>query len=665
MIVIWLICQFSKMSYANAYFSEMEPDTSDVVVHHSDSADSVIDRLSSLYNNFRKSVLGCQDLLKRDTAGQMVASNEFKSRLSAYELVFPNVKIDHRAVRKEIVIERILKNEMGIVPSEIEIQVENEYQKFVSVYPLATLPSKDALYPIIQNKIFLSSDDVVRICSQIALKEREETRRKRLESMKPWSVEKLALNIDRKLCLVSDTKKDECIITVADFNGYLAFQQIPSNVTLKVARDMVLRKLLKKRYIVQLIEDSDIVFEKEFLEEQEKQVGNKLIRNLDTDRSEIPGKERLKEVYDKYYDRFFRDRRTKKVGILGSTDSFYIDSIYRILRKFDADPEGIRATEKKRFILSLPMAVSVSDELPDSMFPFINNLRNQHYDMFSTPFGFFICRIVSEKRHFETPIDEAVNELRYLIREEKARSKGKTDSARAIEYYRENNEQFLVPDTMVCRVWLVPLIDTLSFKRMDEKSRLQILVRDTSSFNSKIIASYNLPSQVAVELSRIFREMKGKKGVIGPISGPLGTWYFLVEKVISGNGKLPFESVRETILRDLEIRHFPLDSIGEDEVGASLLKQESYVAAYRASLWRETENLSDAKVLDLIDNKTIKLKYDNGRKIDRRLLDTARRRILDKKIEQDQKKTNEWIKTLAIDRALLFTGCDEEATDSE
>jgi hypothetical protein len=620
-----------------------------------ESIDSTILRFEILYRNWKSISRNCRIFLNQASAHQHTALTEdFNERLAIYKKIFPGIAIDTKLLLDGIAVEKFLIHKLEIAPSSFEI--EAVYNDFVKDYPYTPPPRQDFLSPVLRGIALFSTDTVIAMVSKMRSTKRNQRQKKYAELNKPWSSDKVKLNKDPTHCLVTNRNGNgECVVSVGEFNTFAAISPIPHAIRLDTARSMVLRKLLIGRLYVNLVNKDNVILKKELIDKSEGTLSRKLLlQNL----PEKQYSEHLfTETYDKYFNRFFCDKQDKLVGIIGSTDSFYIDSLFHCI--FDNKLVDTLKPSKRHVVLNLiPWIKISSQQLPDTLSSTIFSLRSQHYKKCATPFGFFLIRIIENKRKHKIFLEDARDALTYLIHEDSLRSRGKPDSIRALEYFNKYNEKFITPDTLLLKTWLVPsLIDRNDFITADSATQLEIIAKDTSTFKAQLIKSTELPLAISNKLLECYNTANDKDALVGPLFSNLGIWYFYVQEVIAGGKSISFASIKDSLMRKLEVQNLPLDKIAQTETGRRLLKQEVLASAYRSNIPIEIQTIPDAEIERLIKNKTVKISYKSNGEIDKKQLDIARQELFKNILNNDKKNIANWLETLSIDYQLLFDGC--------
>ena len=639
------------------FFEGIEADTTETTLPVQETLDSATNALTSLYNELKSKSLFYyfsfnQELLNDFT----VSPEELNERVAVYNKAFPGITIDLTQVRMEIIVEKYLTESENIEPTAFEI--ETVCNDFIARYPLASKPNQKTIYLLARSIALFSMNSVVALQNETSAARMNAGLNNLAKFMEPWPLDDISIDADPYCCLATDTNNGECLVTVAEFNVYAIIKSILHTTRLDSARNILLRDLLSKQYFANLSKKNGVKLQSIDIEEEMESWGEALLRERNGFKR-FYDEQALQHAYDKYYNRFFCNRWIKKVGIIGSTDSLYIDSLYTNLIKTEMKNSNMEVSRKNTRLNLLPWVVTSSGELPDTIVSLIDSLRSQQYKKLKTPFGYFLVRIIENKRHHSLLLAEVREKLIYLINEDLARSGGKPDSTCALDYYKINVDKFKAPDTIQVRAWLVPLHNSSTFNTMDSNEQQQKISKDTSTFLPLYISSPSLPALVSDSLLKYVKITSTQKTLIGPVNSTLGAWYFLVDKINAGGKVISFADVKDKIIRELEVKSISIDTLTKTEIDTRMLERERLISAYYSQIPKEIDAVSDDEIKKLIDNGTINVSYENKGSIDKRLLDFARQRICGKILEKDSKNSEKWLEAIAIERPLLFLGCSK------
>jgi hypothetical protein len=245
--------------------------------------------------------------------------------------------------------------------------------------------------------------------------------------------------------------------------------------------------------------------------------------------------------------------------------------------------------------------------------------------------------------------------FRYLVLEERKRSGGKSDSVRAIEYYTKNSARFQTPDTLLVKTWLIPN------REINPESQNQALTikNDTSAFKGKEIISCKLPQEIEAKLLLNYKEKNSKILFAGPDSSRFGNWYFKVENVKKGGIKLPFDSVKQKILDELQVQEFPFDSILKTKEGKKLIENEVLSSTIYDFIKTEIDSMPENELAKYIKNQSVDVSYNKGDTISKGQFFLARFKLQSGKYSDLQIKANEWVNSLIINKEILFSGVEK------
>jgi hypothetical protein len=582
------------------------------------------------------------------TEGYKANLENISSRIKVYSEAFPGVLLNKQAIINELTIENYFRDKINLLPQPNH--VENTYKEYLQKTPLASPPGLNAIYDILVSHIIFSSDSLQHICYKLS----EQRVRKNIENrnnfLKPWPLNKIRLKLNPNLCVAKDQNK--CIITVERFNAFLSICPVRQSLQLDSARKQVLVDFLNSAYISNMSSGDTLLNNDSLMQEREAHFEKVLISNKTRFYDKISDPELYKRTYEKYFQRFFAEKSIKTIGIIGSSDSLYIDSIYHVISDYGKHPSS-NSSNKIRFLKSLPWHQVSSQILPDTLITLLDTQHIQDISFLKTHFGFFLCRMINRKRKKEISFNEAGNILTYLIHEEKLRSQGKPDSVCMLEYYNQHKKQFVSPDTIIAQQWIVPYRDSIDFYSLDAQKQKACIIVDTSSFVPLNISSCDLPPEIRVKL---YNNIETDKNFIGPLFCSIGTFYFLIHEIKKGGQLIPYNTVKENIKNNLMVQNLPFDSLFNTEIGAQLKEQQVFAKAYQLEMLQNFEKASDEDVLKWVKKEK---KNTNGivdTTIISKNLNLYRRKFIMHKTEQAQKNINEWISSLDINYSVLFSG---------
>jgi hypothetical protein len=175
----------------------------------------------------------------------------------------------------------------------------------------------------------------------------------------------------------------------------------------------------------------------------------------------------------------------------------------------------------------------------------------------------------------------------------------------------------------------------------------------TFQFRNKSLLSCNLPPEMENNLLLKYKDKKIETPFIGPVHSRYGKWYFKVENIKKGGVKIPFELVKSKILNDIQVQHFPIDSILKTENGQKLFDRKVFSSSLYDDIYSKVESTSDEEIKKSIMNRSVEISYKQGDTIKEGMLFEARMRLVESKANALLEKTNDWIRSLSINKELL------------
>jgi hypothetical protein len=383
-------------------------------------------------------------------------------------------------------------------------------------------------------------------------------------------------------CIVYKKTSGKCVADVKTFNGFVDEHGTrPTYIPLDSVKALILEDLLQVKYFAEKARQLryDTLPAMRLKMRREIRVRMNRFRN-----QEDLSDDQVRTLYKKYYASDFSSRKKVIIDLLGSSDSSYINSIYKVMVKAKSLP-GVRtgagdvdAIGK----LKLPWRKIQIEDLPAEMRPIVDSLREGDISKpLKTPCGVFIARIYKVITVSEVPFDTVKYELLRLYGErEICFPKDSQTSEILRKYYDVHKDLFPTPDTINMKVWLVPgaidtsgektknaLIARSHFKNVlsyeDCNNELVSLCRekcsktpadfqglqDTLHFTGMAITQENLPVQIRDNVTRA--ASSGGKTMLSNISTPFGFLYVKVLSVKKGQGVVPYERAKRTVLSRL------------------------------------------------------------------------------------------------------------------
>jgi hypothetical protein len=374
--------------------------------------------------------------------------------------------------------------------------------------------------------------------ARIAAESRE---KERLERRREYT---LAIRLDEpeEECLARLARTRACILTVREFNNAASrwfppadsLSAIPGPAEADSLRKNLLYTLLEDPYLDARISMSE---SKDSLQAVLAEAEAERIRNL----RQNPGDSALRSLYRKHAA-LFRARTESTYEILGSSDSAYMDSLWRAI----ASPPSLAAGAEpppwrivpERAIPSQARAALASRKPGETPPPW------------KTPYGFFLIRLHSRNAVPEVPYAEAVP-LLGAIQAQPGGSDARQEELIA-SYYERNRGIFTEPDSLRLQAWLKPGFKRKrgdTFRNVETRVRRNLPVEDTLAAASLTLPDSLLPAEVRARVA--WHPALAPGAFLGPLPSAYGTWYFRILEMRRGKRLLTLEEARAEIAETL------------------------------------------------------------------------------------------------------------------
>jgi hypothetical protein len=256
--------------------------------------------------------------------------------------------------------------------------------------------------------------------------------------------------------------------------------------------------------------------------------------------------EQLKKLYDMLYDRQFAEHEEVTIDLAGSSDSRFVDSLYRMITKPDsaANPRKARVLRQNKNA-NIPWSQVTAEELPRELVRLTDSLPvGGTTKPMKMSYGFFIMRVADVKIHEKVPFETAREQLFMMAQNGNTSAGIPASDKEARAYFEKHKQQFVSPDTFDLKAWLKPSLDNAS------KVRGKVQLFDTIGLKPLSCRSTSLPLSVRLSLEQLI-DSTIKNQVIGPVMSPLGEWKFKIVSKKRGGCQLEFKDVVERIKSEL------------------------------------------------------------------------------------------------------------------
>jgi hypothetical protein len=368
-----------------------------------------------------------------------------------------------------------------------------------------------------------------------------------------WPADSLELSSRDEACIVYDTITGQCIIDAAAFNMSAASRRAEKSEARDSVRNKIRNQLLfirfwsmtgvKKGYDASS-EAKDLV--RETLDEVEKHYAGINVSKSDST---------IRTLYVDYYDRCFAKDTQLMLNVIGTTDSAWADSIYRVIRKADyVDPSRVAITNLAT--RGDPVAEATENlswtrirfsSLPEDLHEKLAGLKIGGFSPpVKTPCGYFIYRFGGRDNTPEIGFEKVKGKLVALYEKHKI-SFPHTISEREIQsYYNTHRNEFRRIDGRV-KIWLVPHIrpEKMPGDRTQNASGQGSSAADTARWSGMIADFANLPEMTAAVVGRLYSTRRAR--FYQGVPTPFGTAHVLLLDSLASNGWYPVERVSATI----------------------------------------------------------------------------------------------------------------------
>lgn len=476
-----------------------------------------------------------------------VSSAELKQRSAAIKKMYPGHEIDSSKVETILLAEKYLEKKG---------------------FPL---PGQDSVHAM-EGKV-----DPTRFSSQIEL---EQAERMTLfqESMGRADVQREARNLEdieqikrnsgheatemrasRELQVHGDPEEclarngNACLVTLREYNAATLLYAFPARMPLDSAKAAIMRRYLVEKRLADsaralgLDRNPDSVLRRQRLTSQ----GARWLQSAKRLGVPVKDNQSLKSAYGRYYERYFAPGEEVSLAIIGSSDSAYIDSLYRIFSAWERNGGPLRAPARKMAKEpDLPWSYFKAEELPEEMAALTDAFRpGQCSPPYRSGAGRFLVRLAAAVRKPEVPFSDAFPCLVFLATRDKYLNMDSVVEAQARRYYSANQARFAYPDTMALQAWLIPGQEKASLDPADRKGGKAAL-SDTSRFKAMAVSSLSLPDDIRIALQDAVRK-DSLRSFFGPLENPYGRWYFKIRSKKPAHGFLPYRLARKGILERL------------------------------------------------------------------------------------------------------------------
>lgn len=403
-----------------------------------------------------------------------------------------------------------------------------------------------------------------------------------------WPIEDVQIRDESSDCLA--WTGSDCFVTTEEFNAAAARHRIQASVSMDTAKAAVLKWYMLKKELAETVRKSDVEINEDSILGVQKLMleSSQWIRKAGAFGVPVQDPQTLRYLYGKYYGEYFAAAERVTLGVIGSSDSGLVDSLYRVWRSW-ADrkqkprSKGVDTTREP----ALPWIEFRDRDLPEELLVASDTLRE---GMACAPFrsraGYFIVKLMKLTPRKEIPFDDAVPCLIFLATRLKYLEMDSVLEAQSRKYYREHKSDYALPDTLKLFGWLQPRFPE-SRETSKKRKRTAAPIIDTARIAGLALSSLVLPDDTRKRIESLARA-DTQKTFFGPLPGKYGTWHFRVRSRKSAHDTIPYRLARRDIVEKL--------TAPPDDISLGLANEESWdkvlltlglaMAARRAELLR-------------------------------------------------------------------------------
>lgn len=507
---------------------------------------------------------------------------EILQRKNLYKQIYDEQTIDDFSI-KEILLSQKYLQKIGICPYQDELK--NAYSKFSSC---KHDPSID-IAPIVQTEALLncaaSINVVDNINSERTLKMRDNY--KAIGNM--WLPFELYIDGDPKECVarIAAISQD---ITVDQFNNCLPLFPASKSLPIDSARAGVIRAMAVELQYAQKARSEGLLDQQKINEEITKRLNFILQQCNTTYRGrEITDEKSLHKAYDKYYKQFFNKHEEVTLGILGSSDSVFLDSLYKKLIRKDT------IAFKKD---SIEWNLSNSKLLPPQLVNPVDTLNQGDFTkLIRTSYGFFIVKVVSVQIHESVPYESAKMKCIDLATRDLIADNDQERYKRAFDHYARNKKRYVSPDTFLLRIGLSPGLQL--FKKCMQSNQNKIGNRE-AGFLGDTIKSIDLPEDIRLLFEKEINKKPRIDSLYGPVKSVYGYWHFYITHIHRGGKQIAFSNVKTPIMDEMAAVQDNSMKKAMSEETIKIAKEMAIAAIYEFNLMQAANNPSQDEIDHLL-----------------------------------------------------------------
>jgi hypothetical protein len=529
--------------------------------------------------------------------GLSATQEEIEAQKSIIKSIYGVAQISDNLATNEILARKYAQSMLNIKPTQGDKEIA--YRDIVAGASDAGALSKEELASLIETRAIVNCPVIKNELSKIL--DRNEKMRVKSENMEQvWPLNDLKIHSSDDACIARHPDSANCQLTVKRFNNLIKYQTFPKIFPLDTARRIAINNMLTDDYLAVKARQKGFARS----ETASEDIKGWLKWSTQNSRMKKSGKivtdkDILHAVYGQYYRLLFSQKATPYCSLIGSSDSFAIDSIAYLfaqaqLKRQSRDTNAVKDTLWKS---ALPWSRSSAEMLPDELQAAVDTMPcGSVSKAIRTPYGAFLVRIDSMVIRPEILFEEAHDKVVALATKEKWLNFDQAIADTAFRIYSSNASLYQARDTLslVFMLKMNPRGDAIAgLHAVKPKSKKEL--RTEVARKGMKISSAHLPTDILDSLMAHYEKSYKKGFFFGPIASRYGTWHFIMRGVRAGTGKIPFSIVKKRLIDSLIVSAIDSGECAAFEKPDSLLAEMSLARVYAPRFFEQDDASEDEK----------------------------------------------------------------------
>jgi hypothetical protein len=551
--------------------------------------------------------------------------NRYRKILSLFDSLHP---LDDQTITTMVVSDKFLRTKAPAKVSDFEIQ--HAYDSIISSNPRASSLSFSDLRSYIETFLIIQKPENIAMIRSSADQQVQAELSKKKSSIVPrtqpdtlsdvWEPGELQIKGLSTDCVAYNEQTGKCVVTLEEFNKSSLTIRFGKTIPLYSVRLKLLDKTLNMKFLASSARETGYADLPEVKAEAALAMRDRSAEANGPVHSDQINEKRLKKAYDELFKRCFAPKEIVFLDIIGSTDSAFIDSLYRELTRETAAKKHARGRSS-----TIGMGFwqrADAQDLPRECAESTDSLDVGGYTgRITTRFGYFICRVARIEKTAEITFEKARQQLFVMLSSGSLlyQNGAPLSENEARNYYKHHMKSFVSEDTLKLRVWLMPAA--------------RIPPNDSCLMKTRYIysESIRLPEPIQQDLKRAVTP----DSIIGPLPTNYGVYFFQKKGVKKGGKQLIFKDVAAAIcskFASLPKTSYALPKSEQER----LWEDEAIAISYWHKLMNDVPELNEKELAEKIQQGII-----SSERIPNEIPENIR-----KQIAQQEYKTIGWMKPL-------------------